>query len=483
MQARAEQSLLSRSTTGVLWLGGGQISGLAVQLALRLVLARLLAPDDFGLVAMALVFTAFCSHLTDLGLGPALVQREQLSEEHRSTAFWASGAIGVGLFALFLVSAPVVGAFYGAPRVVPIVRALGLGFVLGFPEGVYGNLLERELSFRLIGLRRLIGVAIGGGIGVALALLGAGVWALVAEQLIRSGVGSILYLASSEWRPQRRFSKAALLEMWRYSRSIVGTRLVNFFNRNLDNLLIGRFLGASPLGLYSVAYQGVLMPLQQVARPIASVSFPAFASIQNDTARCRSAYLSALRVSLLVATPLPLLALFLSPVGIPLLLGEQWRPAVLPFQILSVVALVQSGMSLSPPLFNALGRADLSFKWTLIALVANTAGIVIGLRWGITGVACGYLVAVTATCPVQFMMAMRLLALPASSLTRVFGPMIAAVLATAVAPAALLWSTRFPPVVELTTAAAAVLLGFVIFTRFLAAESWALLHRSTRSVG
>lgn len=446
-------------------------------------LARLLAPSHFGLVAMAVVFTAFCGQLTDLGLGPALVQRSKLTEEDKSTAFWAAGAIALGLTALFLLGAPLVAAFYGNERVTPIVRALGLGFVLGFPESIYRYLFERELRFRLIGSRRLVGVALGGAIGIWLALRGAGVWALVAEQLVRNAAGSVLYMTASRWRPSLVVSWPRLLEMWSYSRSIVGTRLVNFLNRNLDNLLIGRFLGSAALGFYSVAYQGVLMPLQQVARPIASVGFPTFASIQDDLARCRRVYLSALRVSLLVATPVPLLALFLSPTAIPWLLGDKWLPAAPPFQILSAVALVQIGMSLSPPLFNALGRADLSLKWTLVALVANSIGIVVGLQWGITGVAWGYLAAVVVTSPVQFWMAMRLISLPARELGRVFGRMALALAATAVAPAVLLWSTDLSPVAELLTGATAILVGFVFFTWLLAKESWALVRRSAGSIG
>ncbi len=475
--------MLARSASGVLWLGGGQLAGQALQVILRLILARLLAPSHFGLVAMAVVFTAFCSQLADLGLGPGLVQRAELSEGHKSTAFWAAGAIAVGLSALFYVGAPLAGAFYNSSEVVPVVRVLGLGFILGFPENIYRYLYERELSFRLIGMRRLVGVALGGAVGIALALRGAGVWALVAEQLVRSAAGSVLYMSFSDWQPRRSASWRKLVEMWGYSRSIVGTRLVNFLNRNLDNLLIGRFLGSASLGFYAVAYQGVLMPLQQVARPIASVGFPAFASIQDDLARCRRVYLSALRVSLLVATPLPLLALFLSPTAIPLLLGDQWQPAVVPFQILSAVALVQIGMSLSPPLFNALGRADLSLKWTLVALAANSVGIVIGLRWGIDGVAWGYLAAVVATSPIQFVMATRLIALPARELIGVFGRMALAVVASAAAPAVLLWTTDLSPLPELVAGAVSILIGFAIFTRLLASESWALLRRSTGSIG
>lgn len=453
-----------------------------LQVTLRLVLARLLLPEDFGLVAMAVVFIGFCTQLLDLGLGPALVQRSDLSELHKSTAFWTATGIGAALTALFLVAAPLVGAFYSSPAVIPVVRALGLGFVLGAPQSIYRYLFEREFSFGVVGVRNLIGVALGGAIGITLALRGAGVWALVAENLVRTSTGSVLFAASSPWRPRLRFSRRALAELWSYSRSILGTRLVNFFNRNLDNLLIGRILGASALGFYSLAYQGVLLPLGQVARPIARVGFPAFASIQDNPERCASTFLSALRVSLLVSAPLPLLAIFLSPTAIPYLLGERWLPSVLPFQVLSAVALIQAGMSLSPPLFNALGRADLSFRWTLIALAANSVGIVAGLRWGISGVAVGYLTAVLATSPIQFMMVQRLIGLRSSQLWSVFRPMLLSIVAAAILPSVLLTTLSLSPFWTLVLVGSTLAAGYGIATRALAPEAWRLLRRSAGSV-
>jgi PST family polysaccharide transporter len=467
----------------VLWVGGGQVAGQAVHVLIRLVLARLLVPDDFGLVAMAAVFISFSSQLVDLGLGPALVQRVELTDVHKSTAFWTSAVVGIALALLFVLGAPLVGDFYRSESVVPVVRALGLSFLLSVPESVYRHLFQRELSFRLIGTRRLVGVVTGGTVGIALALGGFGVWALVAEQLVRSAAGSVLYMARSPWRPQLTLSRVALSELWSYSRSIVGTRLVNFFNRNLDSLLIGRFLGATQLGLYNLAYQGVLLPLQQVARPIANVGFPTFASIQDDLPRCRHAYLSALRVSLLLAAPLPLLALFLASAGIPLLLGESWAPAVLPLQILSLVALIQIGMSLSPPLFNGLGRADLSLKWTLVALAANTVGIVAGLPWGINGVALGYLAAVAVSSPVQLIMVMNLIDLPFSELGRLFARMLSILVATSVAPGLFLYLA--PDMSEwlvLAIGGGLISAGYLLFSILWAGDAWALLRRSAASV-
>ena len=449
---------------------------------LRLVLARLLAPDAFGLVAMAVVLTGLCSQLADLGLGPALVQRSDLTDRHKSTAFWASLGLGASLAGLFAWGAPLAGLLYSDPAVVPVVRALGLSLLLSAPESVYRYLFEREMSFKVVGLRRIAGILVGGAVGITLALRGAGAWALVAENIVRTATGSALLMASSRWRPSFVFSRTALAELWSFSRSIVGTRIVNFFNRNLDNLLIGRVLGASALGFYSVAYQGVLFPLQQVARPIANVSFPAFASIQDDLERCRAAYLGALRMSLLLSTPLPLGALLVSPLAIPLVLGEQWAPAAPPFQILSGVALVQASMSLSPPMFNALGRADLSFRWTLVALSANAIGIVIGLQWGIVGVSIGYLAAVATTAPIQFTMLRWLIRLRLPALLGVLGPMVVADVLSAAAPWLILRQESIAPWPRLLLATATLIVGYLLFTWWLAPQAWALIRRSARSV-
>jgi O-antigen/teichoic acid export membrane protein len=258
-------------------------------------------------------------------------------------------------------------------------------------------------------MRRIGSTLIGGFGGIGAALGGLGVWALIVERLLRVSSASMWMFLRSAWRPSGEISWQAVTQLWRYSRSLVGARLVNYFNRNLDNLLVGKFLGAQSLGIYSFAYQGVVGPLQYLARPLANVAFPAFAKIQSDRAVARRAYLETLSGLAVVCMPVVGVLCFFSPWIIPWALGTKWIRVVVPFQLLCVVASVQIMMSLSYSLFNGLGRPDLSFKWTLIALSLNTVGFVTGLRWGVIGVAAGYLIAVLVSTPVHFLFVARLL--------------------------------------------------------------------------
>ena len=397
------------STLGAAWGLSTQFLGQVLHLGIRIILARLLVPEDFGLIAMVVVFLSFAENVLDLGFGAALVQQRNLTDEHRTTAFWCVGLASCCAALLCVVGAPVVGRFYGSEEVVPIMRVLGVSLVLGFPDAVYRATFQRDMDFRTLGIRRIASTMIGGLGGIGAALGGLGVWALIVERVLRVSSASAWMILQASWRPGGKTSWQAVTQLWRYSRSLVGARLVNYFNRNLDNLLVGKFLGAQSLGIYSFAYQGVAGPLQYLARPLANVAFPAFARLQRDRAVARRAYLETLSGLAVVCIPVVGVLCFFSPWIIPWLIGAKWMRIVIPFQLLCVVASIQVLMSLSPSLFNGLGRPDLSFKWTLIALILNAIGFITGLRWGVVGVAAGYLIAVLVSTPVHFLLVARLL--------------------------------------------------------------------------
>jgi len=397
------------SVRGAAWGLSTQFLGELLHLTIRIILARLLVPEDFGLVAMVVVFLSFAENVLDLGFGAALVHRRDLTDEHRSTVFWCVGLASCCAALLFVFGAPLVGRFYESEEVVPIVRVLGASLVLGFPDAVYRASFQRDMNFRALGMRRVGSTMIGGFAGIGAALGGAGVWALVVERLLTVSSASLWMFLWSAWRPSGEISWRAVTQLWRYSRSLVGARLVNYFNRNLDNLLIGKFLGAQSLGIYSFAYQGVAGPLLYLARPLANVAFPAFARIQNDRSAARRAYLETLSGLAVVCVPAVGVLCFFSPWIIPWVLGTKWIGVVIPFQLLCVVACVRVLMSLSSSLFNGLGRPDLSFKWSVIALGLNSVGFIGGLRWGVIGVAAGYLIAVLISTPAHFLLIARLL--------------------------------------------------------------------------
>ena len=476
-------SLLAAGARGFLWTGGAQLVSQSLHIGIRVILAILLVPDDFGLVAMATVFLGVATLIVDLGLGNALVQRAEIGEAHRSTLFWLTALLSLGLFVLFVSSAPAIGRFFHDDRVVPVLQVMALSLVLAAPEGTYASLLLREMDFKSLGLRQMVGTVFAGGVGLAAAFAGLGVWALVLYSLAQAAARSLLLFWRSSWRPRFCWSAEALRDLWGFGRWVAGGRMINYVNRNADNLLVGRFLGARDLGLYSFSYQAVLLPLLYIARPITAVSFPSFSQLQDDPARCAGAYVKGLEVTVLVAWPIAALGAFAAPAAIPLVFGPEWAPAVPVFVILCGVAALHSFMNLAAAFFDGLGHPHVGFWWLALNLPVNVTGFAVGLRWGAAGVAAGLLTAAAVLVPVQWWLLARYAPLPKRRLLAAFARgLVLFAAAGAGWRLASLWlrpeSGLLPRAVAVAIAATATATAsFVVFR-----DAWSTVVRGVRSL-
>lgn len=383
-------SLFKQTATGIFWIGGGQITAQVVHLIIRLILARLLVPQDFGLVAMAMVVVSFTWWFLDLGFGQALVQRKELTEAHRSTAFWSNIILGWFVFLCLALTSPLVAIFFDSPQLGPVLIALSFSLVLISPRATLENLLIRDFKFQYVASRKILGTLVGGSVGIILAFSGFGVWALVGQTLTNDFVSTVILFWQSSWRPGYIFCRQAFADLWAYSMPLTGALFFNYFNRNLDTILIGRFLDATSLGLYNLAYQLVLMPLIYVTRPVNQVLFTALSKLQDEPQRMQNAYLKSLQLVAFVTFPLMTFLVLAAPTLIPTLLGQQWQPAVSLIPFLSLVGLIQSVQGLMPAVFQATGKTALIFRWTMIYFVGNVGAFGLGLRWGILGVAVAY---------------------------------------------------------------------------------------------
>lgn len=397
-------SFFDASAKGVFWSVGAKATGQAFHLAIRVVLARLLVPEDFGLVAMSMVVIGLTWGIVEMSFGPALVQRKELTEAHKSTAFWSNVLMSFAVFACLSALSPLAAWFFGADGLTPVLVALSLSVVLGSPETTLTALLQRDFNFRALALRNILSVVFGGVLGIALALKGMGVWALVGYSLVQSFTGSLLLFWKSRWRPSFEFDGRAFSDLWSYSRSLMGARFLNYFNRQLDTILVGRFLGAANLGLYNLGYQFVLFPLTYITRTVSTVLLSTLSRLQDEEERFRSAYLQTLELVAFATFPL-MTAVFLSaPLLVPAVLGEKWAPSVplIPFFCFS--GLLQSINGLAPYAFQAKGKTALVLKWTLISALFNAAAFIIGLKWGIKGVSAAYAASNLALTPVVIYM-------------------------------------------------------------------------------
>ena len=253
--------LRAQAIRGIAWKAGSRIFSQLARIAVAVVLARLLTPDEYGVAAMVLVFSSLILIFSDLALGAALVQRKVLTEEDRSTVFWFGATAGVVFTCLGIAASWPVARFYGEPQVQPLFAALSVSFLITALGTTQAALLTRELSFRSLELRVMFGTAVGGAVGIVIALEGGGAWAIIGQQIAYAAVATVLLWRFSAWKPRLLFSMASLRAFGGFSANVLGTRLLFYLNRNLDNMLIGRYLGP-------VRARDVRSLLQRHARPV-----------------------------------------------------------------------------------------------------------------------------------------------------------------------------------------------------------------------
>ncbi len=354
------------------------------------VLARLLSPADYGLMAMVVVVTSFAGLFRDLGLSSAAIQQHTLSRAQQSNLFWVNAAVGLALTAAVASAAPLVSRFYRNPEVLWITVALSTTFFISSLGSQSGALLVREMRFGRQAVTTVSGAIVTLLVGVVLAVGGFRYWSLVWGEVAGAAATTVLRFALFRFRPGWPTRGTGLKRMLAFGANVTGFNLVNYFQRNLDNLLIGRYWGAAPLGIYSRAYSMLMFPIQNVRGPINSVAFPALSRLQNDPAAFRTYYLRV--TSLLAALSMPLTAyLFVASAPlIEVLLGRQWLGVVPVFSYLALAAFIQPASGFSGSVMLSLGQGHRYFQRGALASVFVCAGFVVGLPWGPTGVALSY---------------------------------------------------------------------------------------------
>ena len=383
-------SLKSDVISGAKWSSISQIGRQSIQLVTIIVLARLLSPSDFGLIAMATVVIGFITLFKDMGTSAAVIQRRNLSDELLSSIFWVNAAMGLFTMLLLFVLSPLAAIFYHEPRITPLMRVLSLTFLISGFSIVQQACLQRDLKFNKLARVELFAALSGSIVGIGSAALGCGAWSLVFQTLTVATTTTILLWAYTNWKPKLIFRRSEISSVSNYSLNITGFNIVNFFARNADNLLIGRFLGAQNLGYYNLAYNIMLLPLQNISGAIDRVMFPAYAQIQDDNVKFRYAYLKVVGAISLITFPMMMCLMVLSQEVVLTFFGQQWLAVVPLVIILSTVGIVQSISTMNGNIYRAKGHTSLQFRVGSLFSILITISFAIGLRWGINGVAAAY---------------------------------------------------------------------------------------------
>lgn len=376
-----------------------QLSIQVLSLITSLVVARLLGPREVGLAAEALVFGSLALVIVDFGFASALVQRPTLSEADKSTAFWVGTGLGLALTVIGIGLSWPMASLYGEPRVQPLFAVLSLAFLFTAPGIVQGALLTRELKFRSLELRTITATTMSCATGISLAVLGFGAWAIVAQHLVITSTSTALLWRSSPWRPRATFSMESLRGMAAYTSQVFGTRLLAWGTVNVDNLLIGRFLGPSSLGAYTVAFSLMVTPVNRLATPLGQVFFPAY-SRMREPARIARAWLRGTRMAALIVVPAMLGLVVVAPDFVQVVFGDRWDAAVPVIQILAPVGLIQTLMAFNIGVLQALAYTRVLFRFTAVLSVLTVGAFAAGLPWGIEGVATAYLIVTVVMQPV-----------------------------------------------------------------------------------
>jgi lipopolysaccharide exporter len=462
-------SLRKSAISGIKWSSISLLGRRGLSLLTTIVLARLLTPADFGLVAMAAVVVGFIELFKDLGTATAVIQRKDPSQALLASMFWLNAGFGLAAMLVLYLASPLAGAFYREPQVIPIMQVLSLSLLLSGLSNLQMSLLERNLEFDKLA-RIEIGTALFAAlVGIIAAFLGHGAWSLVFQMLAGNLLATLLLWSASRWRPSWQFNWAETRSVMSFSLNLTGGNIFNYFARNADKFLIGRFLGSQDLGYYDLAYRLMLLPLQGISAVIGRVMFPLYSRMQDDVGRFGRTYLKMASGIALISFPLMLGLTALAKPFVITLFGAAWTPVIPLLLILAPLGAVQSILTTIGHIYTAMGRTDLGMRWTVGAGVLTVLSFVLGLPWGILGVTVSYAIMTLLLTYPGFAIPFRLIGLRVHDLGGVlWRPATCSLVMFAVVAGVALWSP--PEVPGWLTLSLLVPLGAAVYL----ACSWAI---------
>jgi O-antigen/teichoic acid export membrane protein len=398
-----EDDLGERSARGGAVTLAAQVFKFLLSTVATVILARLLTPQDYGLIGMVAIFVSFVSMFQYLGLSTATVRWSKLDHQQVSTLFWVNLALSTAIMLLTVASAPLVAYFYKEPRLIWITIGYAITIIFSGMAIQHEALLSRQMRFAALAIIEVVSILIGLVSAIVAAWYGAGYWALVLNQLVMTFFTAAGVWVACKWRPGLPAFNTGVRSMLSYGSNLTGFNVSVYLTRNLDNLLIGKVWGAYQLGLYSRAYQMLLMPMQQINAPIGAVAVPALSRLADSPDRYRKAYLKILEKIALITMPGIVFMIATSDWLVLFLLGPQWRETARIFMLLGIAAFIQPVTKTSSWLFSTQGRSGELLRWGLIAGIIAVTSIVIGLPWGAVGIASAYAISdLCITTPLLF---------------------------------------------------------------------------------
>lgn len=391
-----------------------------------LVLARLLAPQDYGVIALSLSILAIPSILLNEGLGDALIQRENLQDAHVNAAFWANLSLAAVFVVIAELSAGLLAAATGEALVAPTIRWLAPCLMATAASSIAANIYRRRFNYSTAALRTFIATVSGALVGVGMAFLGFGVWSLVASQIVQQSVGLIVMWAGLRWKPQLAFSPAAFRDLYHFSSRVMMGNAVRFGTEKLDSVIIGTALGPISLGYYYMA-QRLLTTINFVTISLAdNVMLPALSRMQNDETRLAQTFISMIVAAAMLWVPFVAGLGLIAPHVVPLFFSHKWDPAVPVIMIICITAVSQVLSRTTSQALLAIGKPVVNVRLNLIQFAIMIGSFLIGVQFGIEGAACAYTTMSIAIVPFHLWALHRVVKVPIGQLLIEYAPVVEA---------------------------------------------------------
>lgn len=465
MKQEKHHNLVQRAVKGTLWVYASTYSGKFLVFLSTIILARLLIQEDFGVAGYALVVIGFVEVLRGMGIQAALIYFKK-DDDRINTAFWISLLVGLGLFLLtWLAVAPLAGWFFQDPRAIPVTRLLGLTFPISALAIVHDSLLRKELAFKRRFVPEFMRSVGKGMVAIVLAIAGLGYWSLIAGQIAAAAIAVIVLWIIVPWRPSLSIKGQHAPGLLRYGTNIVTVDALGVLLNNVDYLLIGRFLGAATLGVYTLAFRVPELLIKQFSDLVGKVTFPTYAEIQDDHEALRNGFLLTLQYSNMITIPLGLgLALIAGPFVLTFF-GDKWAEAIPVMAAVALYTMLRAMVFNTGDIYKAQGRPEIISKIKIgqalvtlpaLYLVVTTTGSVTAVAWTLVVLA-------FVTAIIKLIIAGRVLGLKYRSVALALRPSLMAGACMTLAVIGVLWlSAGWPPILRLAlavSAGAAVYLG------------------------
>lgn len=390
----------------------GQAVKIVIQILSVVILARLLAPQDYGLLAMVTAVIGVTDIFRDFGLSAAAIQAPELARKEQYNLFWLNTALGAVLGVIAWLASPLLAAFYNRPELIPITQAMALTFLLNGMATQYRADLSRRMLFKRLAIADVAGSALALATAVALALSGARYWALVAQQLVQIVVMLVLVAIGARWLPRWYDRRVPVRRFLSFGWRLAGSQVINYIGSNIDTVMLGLRVGASPLGLYNRSYQLIMTPLGQIRGPLNTVAVPVLSKLQNEDDRFQDYVARAqMAIGYTVVAGLAVIAGSGGAV-VEVFLGAGWRDATDVLRLLAVSGALTTLSYVGYWVYVTKGLVDHLFRYTFISAAIRITCVVVGSGFGLIGVAAAMAIAPAIAWPISFWWLSRRASIP-----------------------------------------------------------------------